>query len=86
MASSNGCYALSKWLIKKHHVHVNPVDKDGRTPLAVRLPDPLTLDLKDEILIYANSDILDSHKWVSMNFSVLRLCMCQNPSCVHCVK
>ena len=86
VASSNGCYALSKWLIKKHHVDVNPVDKDGRTPLAVRLPDPLTLDSKDEILIYADSNVLESHKWVPMHCSVLRLCMRPNPSCVHAAK
>ena len=36
VAASKGCYALAKWLIKKQHVDVNPVDQDGRTPLAVR--------------------------------------------------
>ena len=36
VASSNGCYALAKWLIKKHHVDVNPIDKHGKTPLVVR--------------------------------------------------
>jgi hypothetical protein len=36
VAASKGCYALAKWLIKKQHVDVNPIDQDGRTPLAVR--------------------------------------------------
>ena len=36
VAASNGCYTLAKWLIRKHRVGVNPVDKSGRTPLAVR--------------------------------------------------
>ena len=35
VAASKGCYALAKWLIKKQHVDVNPIDQDGRTPLAV---------------------------------------------------
>ena len=37
VAASKGCYALAKWLIKKQHVDVNPIDQDGRTPLAVRM-------------------------------------------------